>query len=284
MGRSDLFRPTERFEVNGVELMVTDSGSTDAPAVLMIHGWPDTAYLWRHQIPVLVEAGYRVLAPDLRGFGRSGKPEAVEAYRVKESVTDMVGILDHAGVDSVHVVAHDWGAAVGWALALGSPERVRTLTALSVGHPNSFGAAGLRQLQKSWYMLLFQFEGIAEEFLSGNDWARFRAFVGDHPEADHWIESLSRPGALTASLNWYRANAHPSRLIVARPPLRNCRVPVLGMWSSRDFALSEEQMTGCQDYVDAEWEYMRIEDASHWIPLDAPDRLNHALLDWLGRH
>src|SRR5690606_25842600 len=138
--------------------------------------------LWRHQVPALTAAGYRVLTPDCRGMGRSGRPEATSAYKARACVGDMLAILDDAGTETAHVVAHDWGAAVGWGLAIGAPERVSTLTALSVGHPNSFSAAGLRQLQRSWYMLLFQFEDIAEEWLSADDWSAFRQFTGNHPE------------------------------------------------------------------------------------------------------
>lgn len=280
----DVYGSARRMAVNGVELMVTDHGPAEGAAVLLLHGWPDTAYLWRHQIPVLTGEGYRVLCPDMRGFGGSDKPEEVEAYRVGEYVADVEDLLNQAGIDRAHVVAHDHGAVAAWALALRHPHRVESLTALSVGHPNAFGAAGLRQLQMSWYTLLFQFEGVAETFLSSNDWAMFRRLVGNHPETERWIESLSQPGALTASLKWYRANAHPRRLITPSAPLPTCPVPTLGIWSSGDTALSERQMTGSEAHVDGEWEYLRIDDVSHWIPLDAPDQLNEALVEWIGRH
>lgn len=133
-------------------------------------------------------------------------------------------------------------------------------------------------------MLLFQFDGVAEKFLTADDWDMFRRFVGRHPETERWIEMLSAPGALTASLNWYRANAHPRRLVTARPDPPTCRVPALGVWSSADMALTERQMTGSEDHMRAEWEYRRIEGASHWIPLDAADQLNSMLVDWIGRH
>lgn len=281
---TDFYDHARRVESNGVGLLVTEHGKPEDPAVLMLHGWPDTAYLWRLQVPSLTAAGYRVIAPDQRGAGGSDRPEAVNAYRVNEHVGDAVAILDEAGVDEAHVVAHDWGAAAGWALSLRHSGRVRSLTALSVGHPNSFNSAGLRQLQMSWYMLLFQFEGEAEDLLSADDWRLFRRFVGDHPESERWIETLSPPGALTASLNWYRANAHPRRLVGPQRALPSCRVPTLGMWSTGDFGLTERQMTGSEEHMEAEWEYRRVEDASHWIPLDAPGQLNSSLVDWLSRH
>lgn len=281
---TDFYEDAHRVERDGVGLVVTDHGEADDPAVLMLHGWPDTAYLWRRQIPALTAAGYRVIAPDLRGTGGSDMPETVDAYRIDEHVKDAVTILDQAGAGQAHVVAHDWGSATGWALSLRHPGRVRSLTALSVGHPNSFNSAGLRQLQMSWYMLLFQFEGEAEDLLSADDWRLFRRFVGGHPETERWIETLSPPGALTASLNWYRANAHPRRLLGPQRELPNCRVPTLGMWSTGDFALTERQMTGSEEHMEAEWEYRRVEDASHWIPLDAPGQLNSSVVDWLARH
>lgn len=279
----DVYATTRRIERNGVGIVVADHGEGDQ-AVLLLHGWPDTAYLWRHQIPALTKAGYRVLAPDLRGFGRSDKPEEMGAYRVREHVADAVAVLDEAGVESAHLVAHDLGAVAAWALSLRAPGRVRSLSALSVGHPTAFDSAGLRQMQMSWYMLLFQFEGIAERLLAADDWEVFRRFVGRHPETERWIETLSEPGALTASLKWYRANAHPRRLLASRSEKPLCRVPTLGVWSSGDGALSERQMTGSEHHMEAEWEYRRIEGASHWIPLDAADQLNSKLVDWLSRH
>jgi len=273
-----------RWVANGeLQLRVADHGAGDE-CVMLLHGWPDTASLWRHQVPALVEAGYRAIAPDMRGRGQSDRPEDVGDYRVSVNVGDMLAVMDDAGVERAHVVAHDWGASVGWALALRHPGRVASLTALSVGHPNSFSRAGLRQLQMSWYMLLFQFEDVAETFLSANDWAMFRRFVGEHSETERWIECLSEPGALTASLNWYRANAHPRRLVSPSPPAPSCAVPTLGVWSDGDMALTERQMTGSEEHVAGEWEYRRIEGASHWIPLDVPDELNEILLDWLNRH
>lgn len=250
----------------------------------MIHGFPDSARLWRNQVPSVVDAGYRVIAPDLRGFGRSDKPEDVGAYELSTLATDMVAVLDDAGVESAHVVGHDWGAAIAWYLAIASPERVRSLVALSVGHPSAFGAAGFRQLEKSWYMLLFQFEPIAEQWLSGNDWSNLRTWSRRHNEIDHWIDDLSREGALTAALAPYRANLRPERLLAPPPSVPPVQTPVMGVWSSGDLALLEKQMIDSQKYVATEWRYERINGASHWIPLDAPERLNELLINWLAGH
>ena len=153
-----------RIDVNGVGLEVDVQG--DGPPVLLLHGWPDSHRLWRHQVAALGAAGYRTIAPDLRGFGASDRPAEVDAYGLLSSVGDVTGILDHLGVERTHVVGHDWGAALAWGIAAFLPDRVDHLAVLSVGHPAGFGAAGWEQRQLSWYMLLFQFEGIAEQWLS----------------------------------------------------------------------------------------------------------------------
>lgn len=280
----DVYSSLHRVPSGDIEIAVTEHGPTDGVPILFIHGFPDSARLWRNQIPVLADAGYRALAPDVRGYGQSDKPEDVGAYAMSALAGDMVAVLDDAGVEKAHVVGHDWGAAIAWYLAIASPERVRSLVALSVGHPSAFRSAGFRQLERSWYMLLFQFEGIAEKWLSGDDWRGLRSWTGSAPELENWIGDLSRPGALTAALAPYRANMGPERLLAPTPNLSPVTVPVMGVWSSGDMALLERQMTGSGEYVAGEWRYERIEDASHWIPLDAPERLNDLLLDWLASH
>lgn len=284
MAMVDVYADALKVQSGALVLTVAVHGPADGEPVLMIHGFPDSARLWRNQVSALVDAGYRVLAPDLRGYGRSDKPEDVDDYHITKFAADMLVVLDAVEVDRARVVGHDWGAAIAWYLAIAHPGRVRSLSALSVGHPTSFRRAGTRQLEKSWYMLLFQFEGVAEEWLSGNDWQGLRAWMGSHPEVENWIADLSRPGALAAALNTYRANMGPERLIKPPPQLPPVVVPVMGVWSSRDGALLEPQMLGSGDYVEAEWRYERIDDASHWIPLDVPEQLNSLLLDWFQQH
>src|SRR4051794_9925085 len=145
---------------DGVDLHVHETG-TGTP-VILLHGWPDRGDLWRHQVPALAGAGFRVIVPDLRGFGASGKPADVAAYAIAHLVGDVGAVLDALEVRQAHVVGHDWGAAVGWLTAALAGDRVASLTALSVGHPAAFRTAGFEQREKSWYMLLFQFQGVAE--------------------------------------------------------------------------------------------------------------------------
>lgn len=280
----DVYSSSRRVRTGDIEVAVTDHGPHDGTPVLMIHGFPDSARLWRHQVPDLVDAGYRVISPDLRGYGLSDKPEDVGAYAISEMAEDMITVMDDVGIDRAHVVGHDWGGAIAWYVAIRYPERVRSLVALSVGHPTAFREAGLRQLEKSWYMLLFQFRGVAEAWLSGDDWQTLRKWARTGSELEYWIEDLSRPGALTAALGLYRANMGPERLLEPPLELPPVQVPVMGVWSTGDTALTERQMTGSEKHVAAEWRYEKIEDVSHWIPVDAADRLNDLLLGWFADH
>jgi pimeloyl-ACP methyl ester carboxylesterase len=264
--------------LDDLTFVVQDVG--DGPPVVLLHGFPDSHSLWRHQVEALVNAGYRVIAPDLRGFGESSKPAEVERYGILDIVGDVLGILDSLGVPRAHVVGHDWGAALAWAMAAFVPDRVDRLVALSVGHPSAFRDAGFAQREKSWYMLLFQFEGIAEEWLSANDFANMRAWSA-HPHIDQVVTDLARPGALTAALNWYRANLHPRTWI--EPPIvfPQIQSPTMGVWSSGDFALDEAGMLGSHRFIDVLWRYERLEGPGHWMQLEAPDEVSALLVDFL---
>ena len=195
------------IDLGEVTIAVTDEGT--GPAVVLLHGWPDTADLWRHQLPALAAAGYRVIALDLRGAGGSSRPAEVSAYAAPHLVADVLGVLDHLDVDRAQLVGHDFGAAIAWITAALAPDRVASLTALSVGHPAAFAHAGLRQREKSWYMLLFQFPGVAERWLSADGFRNFRRWSG-HPDADRVVARLTDPAALTAGLNLYRAMLPPT--------------------------------------------------------------------------
>lgn len=267
-----------RVEVDGVgtEFQVTGEGRP----VVLLHGFPDSGRLWRHQVPALADAGFQVIVPDLRGFGDSDKPAEVSGYAMPFVAGDVMAILDHLGIDKAHVVGHDWGAALAWVIASLIPDRVDHLVALSVGHPNSFREAGWAQREKSWYMLLFQFEGVAEQWLSADGWANLRAW-GDHPDFDEVVARLEQSGALTAGLNWYRANVPPESLVAPPLTLPAVAANTMGIWSSGDFALTEQQMTGSADHVTGKWRYERIEGAGHWVQVDAAQQLNQLLIDFL---
>lgn len=270
-----------RVDSGGVGIEYDVHGPDDGPPVVLLHGFPDTGRLWRHQVPALTGAGHRVIVPDQRGYGRSDKPGDVDAYNILFLAGDVLAVLDDAGVERAAVVGHDWGAPVAWALAATVADRVEKVAALSVGHPSAFAAAGLAQREKSWYMLLFQFEGIAERWLSGDGWANFRAWSG-HPDADAVIADLEADGSLTPALSWYRANVPPTALVEPPPALPAVPVPAMGIWSTGDFALLEDQMKASAAYCEAGFRYERIDGAGHWMQLQAPEAVNRLLVDFLA--
>jgi pimeloyl-ACP methyl ester carboxylesterase len=262
----------------GVELAVRDEG--DGPPVLLLHGFPDSSFLWRHQVRALADAGLRTIAPDLRGFGESDRPAAVEDYMLSKSIRDVNAILDELELERVQLVGHDWGAAVAWLVAAFAPLRVERLVAMSVGHPNASRERSIEQREKAWYQLLFQFPA-AEELLMRNDWELFRQLLRGDGDVGRYLSDLERPGALTAGLNWYRANLAPHLELQERPPVPAVAAPTLGIWSSGDHYLTEERMLRSAEHVTGGWRYERIE-ASHWLQLDGRDRVNELLLGFLG--
>lgn len=268
-----------RVDVDGVgiEYQVTGQGR---PAVLL-HGFPDSGRLWRHQVPALAGAGFQVIVPDLRGYGRSGKPEAVDAYSLPLLAGDVLAILNDLGIARAHVVGHDWGAALAWTLATLAPDNVDHLAVLSVGHPATF-LRTFEQRQKSWYMLLFQFPGIAERWLTEDGWANFRRW-GAHPDADAVIADLDADGSLTPGLNWYRANVAPEFWVGPPLQLPKVQAPAMGIWSTGDPALTEVQMTDSARNVAGPWRYERLDGPGHWMQLEAPDEVTALLLGFLPR-
>jgi pimeloyl-ACP methyl ester carboxylesterase len=260
----------------GIEYEVTGEGRP----VILLHGFPDSGRLWRNQVPALADAGLKVIVPDLRGYGRSDKPSEVDAYKIPLLVADVAAVMDDAGVPRCHVVGHDWGAALAWAFATALPDRTDHLVALSVGHPAAFRSAGLQQYARSWYMLLFQFRGVAEKFLTASDWAGFRRWSG-HPDVDAVIADLQADNSLTPGLNYYRANVPPESFLEAAPDLPPVKAPTMGVWSTKDFALTETQMVNSEQHVAGSWRYERLEGAGHWMQLDAPEELNRLLIEFL---
>lgn len=262
------------IETNGIRLNVMVQG--EGPDVILLHGFPDSAHLWRNQIPALAEAGYRVIAPDLRGSGDSDAPVGKTNYTLDKLIKDVAGVMDSLGVKRARMVGHDWGAILGWFFVIEHPEYVDRYVALSVGHPTAYQKAGIVQKLRSWYAFAYQPPVVPELLSRPFNWRLVRALTRNHSEVGRWIEDKSRPGRLTAAINWYRANL--KRMLSGSTP--HAKVPVLGIWSTGDVYLTERQMKTSVDYVDAPWRYERIENSSHWIPLDVPDRLNALLIEY----
>jgi pimeloyl-ACP methyl ester carboxylesterase len=272
----DLEAVTKLVRVGGLSFPVVDAGS--GPAVLLLHGFPDDRHLWRHQIPALKDAGFRVLAPDLRGFGEAPRPIDPQEYGIPVAMRDVLGILDGLGVARVQLVAHDWGAALGWRLAAEHPDRVERYVAISVGAPG--GRLSIEQREKSWYMAFFRQTGVAEEQLQQHNWQLFREWARNPVDIDRYIANLSRPGALTAALNWYRAAGAPPATAQPLPPVV---CPVLGIWSDQDAYLTETPMRTSGERIRGSFQYEKIAGASHWLMLDKPAELNRLLLAFLKK-
>lgn len=267
--------PTHKYRVNGIELSVVVTGN--GPDVLLVHGFPDNHTVWRHQIPALVAAGYRVIAPDTRGCGDSQIAPKVADYALPTLVADLAALLDTLGVAKVRLVAHDWGAVIAWQFCFAHPEMVDRYVALSVGHPTAYAAAPLEQKLKGYYVLLLQLRGIIEWALKAGHWKLFRIITRFPQETPRWIASLSRPGRLTAAINYYRAN-----LGLVRPRrYPKPQIPIMGVWSDGDIFLCEAQMVETARHVAGPWRYERVMRANHWLQLTAPEAVNALLLDYL---
>lgn len=230
----------------------------------------------------MADAGFRAIAPDLRGFGDAPKPEAVEAYAISTVLDDITSIAAELGLESVRLVGHDWGADVAWLLAATRPAFVERLVALSVGAPGNSRSRTIEQRERFWYAYLFLFEGVAEAWLRHDDWRLFREWTREQGDQERYLADLSRPGALAVGLNWYRANFAP------RPPSErgedypNVTCPVLGVWSDGDFAFTEDHVVGSKEKVDGPWRYENLTGDGHWMMLDRPAELNALLVEFIG--
>ena len=270
--------------VHNLDFPVLDVGK--GPVVLLLHGFPDSHRVWRNQVAPLVRAGYRVVAPDLRGFGDAPILPAVSDYTIGKVLGDVTGLLDVLDIKQARVVGHDWGAVVAWYLAAFYPDRVERLMVMSVGAPWNPEFNSITQREKSWYSLYFQFEGVAEARFQQNDFAFFHALSRNEGDVDAAIAHFKQPGTLTAGLNWYRANSKPSM-----PPPDGTPAPatpkvhcdVVGVWSERDHYLTEEQMQASADEVTGKWRYHRVDGAGHWMMLEQPRQVSELILDFLAR-
>jgi pimeloyl-ACP methyl ester carboxylesterase len=283
---------TRRIDVGEVRLAVTEAGAPSGEPVLLLHGFPELAHSWRHQLPALAAAGYHAVAPDLRGYGASDRPPAVEDYAAPKLVGDVAGLIRALGHESAHIVGHDWGGGLAWGLAGNRPEMVRSLTILNA--PVGVVSARLRredpaQRAKSWYMLLFQFPGVAETWLSADDFANLRAFVfdtaapGAFSEEDRavFLDALRRDGALTAALNWYRANMPASAWLRDPPDPPPVPAPTMIIWGEADAYMDPILLERSAATVTGPLRIERLPGVSHWVAQEVPERVNELLVDFL---
>jgi pimeloyl-ACP methyl ester carboxylesterase len=264
----------QSFRRDGMVFDVRDAGPEDGDPVVLLHGFPQDCTAFGRVTPLLNTAGLRTLAPDQRGYCASARPRGRRAYRLREAVDDVLALLYDAGLRSAHVVGHDWGGGVAWALAAWHPDRVRTLTVLSTPHPAAMQRALLRsdQALRSVYVGLFQLPLLPERVLLAGGGAALRQALlrGGLPgdAADHYVARMLEPGALTAALNWYRALP-----LSLGDHVGTVRVPTLQVWGADDTFLSRAATEASAAHVDAPYRLEVLEDVPHWIPELVPERV-----------
>ena len=276
-------RPAVRltgFVSEGFSFTVQDDGPIDGPVVIALHGFPQTSASWSRVTPLLVQAGYRVLAPDQRGYSAAARPQEVGAYAMGSLAADVLALADAAGASRFHLLGHDWGAAVAWTLAGRHADRVASLSAVSVPHPAALSRAlAGPQLLRSWYIGLFQLPRLPELLLrlhSGAFARRLLAGTGMR-SVDDAVRLLADPRTATATLHWYRALRLRGQLHAGR-----IRVPTLFVWSDGDTAIGRRAAEGAADFVLAPYRFEVLTGASHWIPEERPAELAARVLAHLA--
>ena len=274
------------FNNGGVDLHAVASGPADGPLVILLHGFPEFWYSWRKQIGPLAGAGFRVVAPDQRGYNLSSKSPAVADYAVGNLTADVIAIADQLGRDKFFLGGHDWGAAVAWATAVQYPQRLRKLAVLNVPHPAVFLhtlCTNPRQMLRSWYIAFFQLPRIPESRFSANNFADgVRALVASSRPGTFTAEDLelyrkawANPGTVTAMINWYRAAFRHRPAIPADPRVH---VPTRILWGRRDEFLLPEMAEESVRYCDSA-QLTYFHDATHWLQHEEPNAVNAALIE-----
>ncbi|QDQ98206.1 alpha/beta fold hydrolase [Tomitella fengzijianii] len=293
-------RQMDRYEHAGMTFDVIDSApdapDPDAPdpdasghalghapdlaPVVLLHGFPQTAASWGAVTPQLNRAGYRTIAVNQRGYSPGARPRGRRAYRLELLMADVVALIERIGTGPVHLVGHDWGAAVAWMLAANRPDLVRTLTAVSVPHPGAFVRSMLSSTQAmhSYYMAMFQVPRLPE-WVARRLPRVFDRMLRRTGMTDAMVERVRAEvidaGALTGAINWYRAMPLTSPTMMNRPS----RVPTTFVWSDGDVALTRRGAELTAEYVQADYRFEVLEDVSHWVPEEAPDALARFILE-----
>lgn len=265
---------------------VRDAGPPDGPVVVLLHGFPQRNDSWNAVIDRLTAQGYRCLAPNQRGYSSGARPSRRRDYRVSELVADVGALIDASGAQRVHLVGHDWGAGIAWGVAAEMPERLVTVSPISVPHPGAFIKSFATSLQglASWYMYFFQLPWLPERLLTPGNGARMAKLLrrtGLAPvAAERDAHAMSQPGALTAAINWYRAIP----LSDLRGITQKVSVPTMYVWSDHDAALLPKSAHDTARYVSGEYRFEILPGVPHWIPDVEPDKLADLLLDWFTAH
>ena len=278
----------QQITTNGVKLHVVQDGPKTGRLVILLHGFPEFWYGWRRQIPHLAAAGYRVWAPDQRGYNLSDKPVEIAAYTLDELAADVIGLIDAAGQEKACIVGHDWGASVAWWMAAKYPARVERMVVINVPH-GSVIAKNLRrnfaQMRKSWYILFFQLPWLPEALAQLRNWnllaqalrmsSRPGTFTDEDLEA--YRQAWSQPRAYTSMLNWYRAVVQRH---LTPPESPRITVPTLLIWGAQDRFLAREMAQQSIDLCD-DGRLVFVEEATHWVQHEEAERVNELMTSWL---
>ena len=285
----------EMVSAGDVALHVVTAGPEDGDLVVLLHGFPEFWYAWRRQLGPLAAAGYRVVAPDLRGYNRSEKPDAVAAYTQEALVGDVAGLVRAFDRERAHLVGHDWGGLLAWATAFHRPDLVDRLAILNAPHPGAYERelfGSLRQLRKSWYVGFFQLPELPERAIRARDYAAVERLLEEEPtrstafterDIDYYTTALDQPGALSGALNYYRAAGRRTvgRLVSRRGPGdRRVAAPTLLVWGDQDSALSVSLTEDLDQWV-PDLRVAHLPAASHWVQQDEPERVAELLRDHL---
>lgn len=277
-------------QIGGVKLHYAKAG-TGAKLVILLHGFPEFWYSWRHQLDALSDE-YTVVAPDMRGYNLSDKPSGVKEYAVEKLVDDVVGLIHHFGQEQAAVIGHDWGAGIAWAVAQMHPEAVWKLGALQVP-PMAIWRKNqtLRQALASWYMLFFQIPRLPEWLMSFNDYQMLadglrkstaEPDIFTDAEIAEYKKSWSEPGALTSAINYYRANFVPLFLTESKPLNQKITVPTVFIYGEKDHAVLPETVKGVSEMIDAPYEEFHIPTAAHWSQQEAAEAVTQILREFLA--
>jgi epoxide hydrolase 4 len=272
-----------------IRLHVVTAGPQDGPLVVLLHGFPEAWFSWQHQIDALVAAGYRVLAPDMRGYNLSDKPEGIASYRIEHLVGDVAALIHWAGAERATVVGHDWGANVAWNFAMRHAEMLDRLVTMNVPHPATMKAAFTNpaQLLRSWYAFAFQFPWLPERMFLARDVAVLRNTLQVDPvregafteeNIERYVEAMRQPGAVTGGMNYYRAAFRQSQEQTIR--VAPVVAPVLVIWGERDRFIGRQYACPLPALA-PNARVVRLPDASHWVQNDRSERVNQLLLEFL---
>ena len=274
---------TTTIRANGLTFNAHTAGPPNGQLVILLHGFPQSSYEWRKQMPVLARAGYRVVAPDQRGYSPGARPTADADYTMDHMVADTIGIADHFHAKKFNLVGHDWGAGVAWATAIAHPDRLRSLTAVSVPHPAAYAQASENpageQSRKKGYINTFAAPGAAAGLASeGFLRAAFGATATDADIAEY-MKVLGTVDAMNAALAWYRANDLRTTLGTGAPKVK---VPTLYVYGTADCCLGRDAADLTKNYVDAPYNYEVLDGVTHWISEAANERLITLLVKFLA--